>query len=106
MKNYSKLGEKLNMPAIKVKVVKSCEQVQAFTKKFGVRNRQEAQQTPGGGGGGGGYSIFSAYVGSDPASTVHPPKNIRNFKHPKKIFEIFTTQKNIPILYIYLKKRP
>ena len=39
--------------------------------------------------GGGGYSIFSAYVGSDPASTVHPPKNIRNFKHPKKIFEFF-----------------
>ena len=42
-----------------------------------------------------GYSIFSAYVGSDPASTVHPPKNIRNFKHPKKIFEILATQKNI-----------
>ena len=34
---------------------------------------------------GGGYSIFSAYVGSDPASTVHPKKNIRNFKHPKNI---------------------
>ena len=31
------------------------------------------------GGGGGGTLIFSAYVGSDPASTVHP-KTI----HPKK----------------------
>ena len=28
----------------------------------------------GGGGGGGGTQIFSAYVGSDPASTVHPQK--------------------------------
>ena len=55
--------------------------------------------------GGGGTLIFSAYVGSDPASTVHP-KIIRNFKHPNKIFEIFATQKNMPILYIYLKKRP
>ena len=31
----------------------------------------------------GGYSHFSAYVGSGPASTVHP-KNIRNFKHAKR----------------------
>ena len=40
---------------------------------------------------GGGTLIFSSYVGSGPASTVHPPppkKNIRNFKHPQKIFEI------------------
>ena len=51
--------------------------------------------------GGGGYSIFSAYVGSDPASTVHP-KNIRNLKHPQKIFEIFATPKNIPILNIFI----
>ena len=57
-------------------------------------------------GGGGGTLIFSAYVGSDPTSTVHPPKNIRNFKHPKKIFEILATPKNIPILYLDLKKRP
>ena len=46
---------------------------------------------PGGGGGwggrgGGGTLIFSAYVGSDPLSA----------KHPKKIFEILATQKNIP----------
>ena len=31
----------------------------------------------------GGTLIFSSYVSSGPASTVHP-KNIRNFKHPKK----------------------
>ena len=36
--------------------------------------------------GGGGGSLFSSYVGSGLASTVHP-KNIRNFKHPQKIFE-------------------
>ena len=33
--------------------------------------------------GGGGSLIFSSYVGSGPASTLHP-KNIRNFKHPQK----------------------
>ena len=32
--------------------------------------------------------------------------NISNNKHPKKIFEYLQPQKNIPILYIYLKKRP
>ena len=53
-----------------------------------------------------GTLIFSAYVGSDPASTVHQNKNIRNSKHPKKIFEILATQKNIPILYLDLKKDP
>ena len=60
---------------------------------------------PRGGGGGGGYSNFSAYVGSEPASTVHPQKNIRNFKHPKEIFEILATPKNIPILYLDFKKK-
>ena len=50
--------------------------------------------------------IFSAYVGSDPTSTIHPPKNIRNFKHPKKIFEILATSKNIRILCLDLKKDP
>ena len=39
-------------------------------------------------GGGGGILIFSAYVGSDPASSVHPKKNIRNLEHSKKIFGI------------------
>ena len=50
--------------------------------------------------------IFSACVGSDPASTVHQKKIFRNFKHPKKIFKILATQKNIPILYLDLKKDP
>ena len=55
---------------------------------------------------GGGALILSPYVGSGPASTVHP-KNIRNFKHPKKINEILATPKKIsPILYLDLKKRP
>ena len=31
----------------------------------------------------GGYSIFSAYVGSDPASTVHP-KKYQEFQAPQK----------------------
>ena len=41
----------------------------------------------GGGGGKGGstliFSFIRQYVGSGPACTVYP-KNIRNFKHPKK----------------------
>ena len=37
-----------------------------------------------GGGGGMCTLIFYSYVGSDPASTVHPKKNIMNFKHPPK----------------------
>ena len=48
-----------------------------------------------GGGGGGGTLIFSAYLGSGPASTFNP-KNIRNFKHPRKIFEILESPKNMP----------
>ena len=47
-------------------------------------------------GGGGGTLIFSAYVGSDPASTIHSKKNIINFKHPKKISEILANPQNIP----------
>ena len=50
----------------------------------------------GGGEGGGGTLIFSAYVGSEPASIVHPPKKFRNFKHPEKKFEIFATPKKYP----------
>ena len=41
-------------------------------------------------GGGGGTLKFSAYVGSDQGSTVHP----------KKIIEILATPKNTPILYL------
>ena len=45
--------------------------------------------------GGGGTLIFASYVGSGPASFLRL-KNIRNFKHPKQIFEILATPKNIP----------
>ena len=41
---------------------------------------------------------FSTYVGSGPASTLHP-KKYQEFQAPIKIFEILATQKNIPILY-------
>ena len=54
----------------------------------------------------GGYSNFFRICRLGPSIYCSPPKNIRNFKHPKKIFEILATQKNIPILYIDLKKRP
>ena len=53
----------------------------------------------------GGTLIFSTYAGSEPASTVHPKTN-QEFQAPQKIFEILATQKNIPILYLDLKKRP
>ena len=56
--------------------------------------------------GGGGYSIFFRIRRLGPSIYRSPKKNIRNFKHPKKIFEILATQKNIPILYLDLKKRP
>ena len=48
---------------------------------------------------GGGTLFFSPYVGSGPASTIQPPKNIRNFKYPQKIFEILAPpppKKKIP----------
>ena len=46
-------------------------------------------QTPRGastprGGGGGGTLNFSAYVGSDPASTLHHKKKYQEFQTPKK----------------------
>ena len=53
----------------------------------------------------GGTLIFSAYVGSDPASTVHP-KKYQKFQAPQKNIWHFCNTKNIPILYIYLRKDP
>ena len=46
--------------------------------------------------GGGGTLMFSSYVGSDPASTVHPPKISGISSIPKKKIEILATPKNIP----------
>ena len=56
-------------------------------------------------GGGGGSLIFSAYVGSDPASTIHPQK-IPGISATSKNIWNFSNPKNIPILHIDLKKRP
>ena len=53
----------------------------------------------------GGTLIFLAYLGSGPASTIHP-KKYQEFQALQKLFEILATQKNIPILYLDLKKRP
>ena len=53
----------------------------------------------------GGGSHFSSYVGSGPASTVHPQK-YKLFQAPQKIFEILAAPQNIPILYLDLNKRP
>ena len=41
----------------------------------------------------GGYSYFFRIRRLGPTIYRSPPKNIRNFKHPKKIFEILATQK-------------
>ena len=46
--------------------------------------------------GGGGTLIFSSNAGSGATSTDHPKTNIRNSKHPIKIFGILATHKNIP----------
>ena len=54
--------------------------------------------------GGGGYSYFFIIRRLGPSIYRSPPKNIRNFMHPKKVFEILATPKNIPILYLDLKK--
>ena len=61
--------------------------------------------SPRGGGGGGGTLTFSSYIGLDPASSVYK-KNISEISGiTQKIFEILATPKNIPILYIDLKKK-
>ena len=56
-------------------------------------------------GGGGGYSNYFHIRRLGPSIYRSPQKNIRNFKHPNKIFEILATQKNITIQYLDLKKK-
>ena len=56
--------------------------------------------------GGGGTLIFFRIRRLGPSIYRSPPKNIRNFKHPQKIFEILATQKSISFLYLDLKKVP
>ena len=63
------------------------------------------------GGGAGGTQNVPKYEGSNPTSTVHPPpppkkkKKKRISDRPKNILN-FNTPKNIPILFLELKKRP
>ena len=68
-----------------------------FSSKFRRRNDQNLPR---------GYPNFFRIHRLGPIIYRSPPKNIRNFKHPKKIFEILATPKNIPILYLDLKKDP
>ena len=56
--------------------------------------------------GGGGTLIFSAYVGSDPASALHPKKISGISSTPKKYLKFKQPKKISPILYLDLKKRP
>ena len=86
-------------------------------KKSSCLKPQGLAQGGGGGGGGGGTLIFSAYVGSDPASTVHPKKiseisstlkKYLKFLQPKKIslFCIFTLRKTLKYIQIIPKTSP
>ena len=70
----------------------------AYREKFGYTYRSIWEPV-------GGTLIFSRIRRLGPSIYRSPQKNIRNFKHPQKIFEILATAKNIPILYIDLKKR-
>ena len=54
--------------------------------------------------GGGVLSFNFCYVALDPASTVYPP-NIRNVRHPKIMFKISVTQKNIYFCSLTLRKK-
>ena len=61
---------------------------------------------PPGGGGGGGYSYFFRIHRLGPRVYSSPPKNIRNIKYPKIIFEILAARKkNIPTLAVPLTLR-
>ena len=54
----------------------------------------------------GGYSNVFLIRRLGPSIYRSPPKNIRNFKHPKKIFEILATPKISQICTLTLKKDP
>ena len=55
---------------------------------------------------GGGYSLFFFIRRLGPSIYPSPLKNIRNFKHPKKIFEILAVQKIPPLCILTLRKDP
>ena len=52
---------------------------------------------------GGGGGLFSSYIGSGPASTVHPKQISRISSTPKNI-EIIANPKNIPFCTLALRK--
>ena len=54
----------------------------------------------------GGTLIFSSYIGSDPASTVHPQKISGISSTPKKYLKFYQPPKLSPFLNLDLKKRP
>ena len=56
--------------------------------------------------GGGGTLNFSVYVGLGPASILHPPKNVKNFKHPKKYQKFQQPQKISQFCTMTLRKDP
>ena len=60
----------------------------------------------GGGGGGGGTLILSAYLGSGPASTVHPKKKFKNFKHPLKKLKFLQPKKISGFCIFTFRKDP
>ena len=60
------------------------------TRKCKIIVMNKVFESQGGGGGGVDILIFSSYVGSGPASTVHPKINIRNFKPPQKYSQFCT----------------
>ena len=53
-----------------------------------------------------GTLIFSSYVGSGQASTVHPKKKYQEYQAPPKNIWIFSNPKYTPILYLDNKKIP
>ena len=52
--------------------------------------------------GGGGTLIFSAYVGSDPASTVHPQKILEISRTPKMYLKFLQPKKGNELLRIQI----
>ena len=68
----------------------------------------DMRQSQGGGGVGGVLSFFFSRLGPSiyRSPPTPPEKKQQEFQEPPKIFEILATPKNIPILYLDLKKDP